>query len=231
MADAVVIFLGPSLARDVAARHLPDACFLPPIARGGLDRFLKAPPRAIGIVDGEFYQRLAISPKEILPLLDAGVPVFGSSSMGALRAVELEAHGMLGVGEIFEQFRSGALDGDDEVAMTFCPETLRPLSEPLVNMRVALRAACEQGVITKDGAAGLVQAMRDVYFPERTVGRLLNEAARCLGADCAEALRAWWPGAPNAKAADAVALLDRIAGNPARTGSHEDRLPSAHSGC
>lgn len=207
MHDRAVIFLGPSLTREVATRCLPGAAFMPPITRGALERFLDDPPAAVGIVDGEFYQRLAISPKEILPLLDAGVPVFGSSSMGALRAVELEAYGMVGVGKIFEQFRSGALDADDEVAMTFCPETLRPLSEPLVNMRVALGAACAHGVVSERDAASVLDAMKELYFPDRTVRRLLAEAARVLGAERSTALRNWWPRAPNAKAADAVALL------------------------
>jgi hypothetical protein len=218
VAPCVLVFLGPSLARGEAERHAPGAVFMPPITRGALEPFLRRPPRAVGIVDGEFYQRLAISPKEILPLLDAGVPVFGSSSMGALRAVELEPHGMVGIGTIFEQFRSGALDADDEVAMTFCPETLRPLSEPLVNMRVALAAALAQRVLTGKEAGTLIEAMQRVYFPDRTVHLLHATADALLGAGRSDALRAWWPNAPNAKAADAVALLRRMAAVPGASG-------------
>jgi len=210
MTGRVVVFIGPSLSRDAAAHHAPDAVFLPPISRGGLERLLDAPPAAVGIVDGEFYQRLAISPKEILRLLDARIPVFGSSSMGALRAVELEPCGMIGVGVIFEQFRSGALDADDEVAMTFCPETLRPTSEPLVNMRMALGAACASSILSEAEAATLLDVMRDLYFPERTTGRLMKEAFQHLGPGRAAALRAWWPHAPDAKASDAIALLQKI---------------------
>jgi hypothetical protein len=210
MADRIVVFLGPSLSRDAAARHAPDAVFLPPISRGGLEPLLDAPPAAVGIVDGEFYQRLAISPKEILRLLDAGIPVFGSSSMGALRAVELQRYGMIGIGGIFEQFRSGALDADDEVAMTFCPETLRATSEPLVSMRSALRAACASSILSEGEAAGLLDVMRGLYFPERTTGRLMTEAFQRLGPERATELRRWWPNAPDAKAADAIALLRRM---------------------
>jgi TfuA protein len=210
MTGRIVVFIGPSLSRDAAARHAPDAVFLPPISRGGLEPLLNDPPAAVGIVDGEFYQRLAISPKEILRLLDAGIPVFGSSSMGALRAVELESCGMIGVGAIFEQFRSGALEADDEVAMTFCPETLRPTSEPLVNIRVALRTACASGVLSEAEAATLLDVMRGLYFPERTTGRLMKEAFQRLGAQRATALRRWWANAPDAKAADAIALLVRV---------------------
>ena len=63
------------------------ALYLPPVKRSSLKPFLDNPPSAIGIIDGEFYQSLALSTQEILPFLDRGVPVFGSSSMGALRAV------------------------------------------------------------------------------------------------------------------------------------------------
>jgi hypothetical protein len=222
MTDRIVVFLGPSLSRDIAVSQAPDVVFLPPISRGGLDPLLDAPPSAVGIVDGEFYQRLAISPKEILRLLEAGVPVFGSSSMGALRAVELEPCGMIGVGAIFEQFRSGRLDADDEVAMTFCPETLRPTSEPLVNMRMALDAACASSVLSEHEAATLLDVMRGLYFPERTTGRLMKEALQRLGAERAAALRRWWPNAPDAKAADAIALLMKVTseGRPI-PGEHE----------
>ncbi len=36
-----------------------------------------------------------------------GVKVYGSSSMGALRASELDEFGMVGVGRIYECYRSG----------------------------------------------------------------------------------------------------------------------------
>ena len=41
--------------------------------------------------------------------------------MGALRAAELHAFGMRGVGRIFEAFRDGELEDDDEVAVVHGP--------------------------------------------------------------------------------------------------------------
>src|SRR2546429_8339173 len=80
----------------------------PPVKRGDLGELLARtePPSAIGIVDGRFLQSLCISPKEVLNAIDAGVKVFGSSSMGALRAAECWQYGMVGVGRIFEAYRS-----------------------------------------------------------------------------------------------------------------------------
>lgn len=211
MARPAVVFLGPSLDHDAASRILPNAEFRRPIKRGDLTPLLDAPPAAIGIVDGEFYQSLSISTKEILPFLKLGVPVFGSSSMGALRAVELERHGMRGVGTVFDWFRRGRLDADDEVAMTFCPETLRPSSEPMVNFRVALREAQRAGVLTPAERTLLSRAMKRRYFPDRTTAAFFFEAARTLGDDQARELRGWWTAsAPNAKAEDAAELLREL---------------------
>src|SRR5699024_7565095 len=117
---------------------------------------------------------------EILPFLDGGTPVFGASSMGALRAVELEAEGMIGVGRIYDMFSRGELEADDEVAMTFCPETLKPISEPMVNFRVALSAAETAGVISTAESAELAEAMHSLYFPDRTVQALFSLAGRML---------------------------------------------------
>ena len=110
-----VVFLGPTLAREDAERIL-DADYLPPICRGDLAK-LPEHVRYVGIVDGEFYQSLSVSPKEVLKLLRRGVTVFGSSSMGALRAAETWKLGMIGVGKIFAMYRDGILDADDEVAL------------------------------------------------------------------------------------------------------------------
>jgi len=211
MVSRPVVFLGPSLACDEALELLPGANFRPPIRRGDL-RGLLDTPEAIGIVDGEFFQSLAISPKEILPLLQKGVRVYGSSSMGTLRAVELARYGMTGVGRIFELFRSGRLIGEDEVALTFDPETLRPLSEPLVNMRLALSAAREAGLISLAELIGITRRMKAVYFPERTRERLFIEANQRLGEERASAVREWWlRAAPDAKAEDARMLLRTMA--------------------
>jgi hypothetical protein len=92
--SGVVIFTGPSLHPD-EARDLVKARVL----RDDLDRAVRPRPGIVGIIDGEFYQSLAVSPKEILPLLDSGVKVYGASSMSALRAVELCKYGRSGWAE------------------------------------------------------------------------------------------------------------------------------------
>ncbi len=165
MHDAVV-FLGPSMP-VAEARRLLDAEFLPPICRGDIAR-LPAIIRFIGIIDGEFFQKLAVSPKEIIEALGRGIKVFGSSSMGALRAAETHTFGMVGIGRIFEQFRDGILDADDEVAVAYEPGTYRALSDPMVNIREALALARSAGVITESQHHELISVMKARYFPHRS---------------------------------------------------------------
>ena len=71
---------------------------------------------AIGIIDGYFENIPSVWHKEILWAMSQGIHVFGSASMGALRAAELAPFGMEGVGAIFEAYRDGWLEDDDEVA-------------------------------------------------------------------------------------------------------------------
>src|SRR5512132_542369 len=110
------IFTGPTLA-PAEARAVLGATYLPPAAQGDVLRAALRRPHAIGIIDGYFERVPAVWHKEILWAMAQGIHVFGSSSMGALRAAELHAFGMIGIGAIFEAYRDGELEDDDEVAV------------------------------------------------------------------------------------------------------------------
>lgn len=131
-----VIFTGPSLSKEEAKLIFENATYLPPIKRGDAEKALERGAKIIGIIDGVFHQDVAISPREIFEVLKKGVIVVGGSSMGALRAAELDEFGMIGVGKIYEMYKSGEIESDDEVALIFNPLTLEPLSEPLINIRL-----------------------------------------------------------------------------------------------
>src|SRR5579859_4749374 len=109
-----VIFLGPTLEVNEARKVLGGE-YLPPAAQGDLYRVARERPFSIGLVDGYFEHVPAVWHKEILWALSQGIHVFGAASMGALRAAELHPFGMQGVGRIFEAFRDGMLEDDDEV--------------------------------------------------------------------------------------------------------------------
>ncbi|WP_333740724.1 TfuA-like protein, partial [Streptomyces sp. IBSBF 2806] len=97
------------------------------------------------------------------------VGVVGAASIGALRAAELAPCGMLGVGSIYAAYVRGDIVGDDEVAVGQAPDgAWDALTWPLVNLRHVLDLAVSTGVLDADRAAGLLQALRAVYYPQRT---------------------------------------------------------------
>src|ERR1700689_4413631 len=150
------IFVGPTLPAEEIARTRGFVC-LPPVAQGDLYRAARGRPRAIGIIDGYFSGAPSVWHKEILWAISHGVPVFGSASMGALRAAELHAFGMRGVGRIFEAFRDGELEDDDEVAVVHGPAELGHVqaSEAMVNIRATLARAETVGILSKSSRSAL----------------------------------------------------------------------------
>jgi TfuA protein len=203
----IALFAGPSLPPCESAR-LKDAIVLPPIKRGDLASIVPFDPEVLAIIDGEFYQSLAVSPKEILPFLEKGVRVYGAASMGALRAVELEKFGMIGVGRVFRLFRLGLLDCDDEVALTYCPWTYEAHSEPLVNTRYALRSATRSRILTRGEAGMILGILKRTYFPERTRALTLHIASGVMGAERTAALGDFLAAQPvSVKTGDARSLL------------------------
>jgi TfuA protein len=199
--SSVVIYLGPTL--DLSpARSILRADYRPPIKRGDLAQ-LPSDTQIVGIIDGVFHQSLAVSPKEVIALLERGVCVYGASSIGALRAAEMHQHGMIGVGAIFEMYRDGQIDADDEVAVAYDPVSGRTVSEPLVNIRSTLKMAVEQGIIRRDEALDIISKLREVYYPLRSY-QLVESMAPAL----ATFLRS---GRHDQKRDDAVLLLQAIA--------------------
>lgn len=175
MTHGIVVFLGPSCDRETA-REVLDADYRPPAKRGDIARAAEEGARIIGLIDGVFFQDCAVAHREILAALRAGVRVVGASSMGALRAAELDSLGMEGVGEIYRAYREGRLVADDEVALLFDPETFIPLSEPLVNIRATIQRALECSVISAEAAGALLEAARGLYFPDRTYDAVVEAA-------------------------------------------------------
>lgn len=209
----VCLFIGPTLRREEVRLSCEPVC-LPPVAQGDVWRAAQHRPRAIGIVDGYFSGAPSVWHKEILWALSEGIHVFGSASMGALRAAELHGFGMRGVGRIFEAFRDGALEDDDEVAVVHGPAELGypPLSEAMVNIRATLARAEAEGVLSGRAREGLEGLAKALHFPERRWPALLDAGAG-HGATAAEieALRAWLPGGRiDLKREDALEMLRAI---------------------
>ena len=182
MMPEIVVFLGPSLDRE-SAEYLLRAAFHPPAKRGDITTAAAGGAHIITLIDGVFFQNDAVGHREILDAIREGVRVIGASSMGALRAAELEVLGMEGVGEIFSLYRDGILISDDEVALIYDPETFLPLSEPLINIRCTLRKAEEAGALDLETAKILKETAQSLYFPDRTWDIILARAEGHLSRD------------------------------------------------
>lgn len=230
----MIVFAGPTLygVDDLDARlaaiaegaGAPGARFelRPPAGRGDLLAAVAGAPCAIVLLDGVYFTVPAVTHKEILYAMEAGVPVIGAASLGALRAAELERFGMEGIGWVFARFREGALTGDDEVAVLHAAaeQGYRSLTVALVEVRHALAALVAEGELGPAGEAGagrVIAGLQDLAFTARTPERVQELAVEHLGADAARALneRLVRPG-EGVKWADAEIALTRAARIAAR---------------
>ncbi|MEL6450001.1 MAG: TfuA-like protein [Pseudomonadota bacterium] len=215
----IAIFAGPTIAADDIRRHLAAAVVHPPARAGDLYAACRAGASAIGLIDGFFDGVPSVWHKEILWALDQGIPVYGASSMGALRAAELHVFGMTGIGAIFEGFVDGVYEDDDEVALRHGPAELGylALSEPMVNIRATLDRAVAEGVINAPCAARLRDQAKATFFADRSWAGLLDMARDGLEPEI-DRLRDWLPtGAVDQKRLDAVAMLDAMAQGMSQT--------------
>lgn len=163
------VFVGPTLPRSEPLLTAPGVRLLPPTRHGDLfDTAIRSGDTVL-IIDGVYHQAPALRHKEILAAMARGVRVIGAASIGALRAAELAPFGMIGIGSIFDAYARGEIDGDDEVAVGQAPDSeWDALTWPVVNLRYVLELAQLAGVLDPERAAGLLVALRAVYYPQRT---------------------------------------------------------------
>ena len=178
--DKPIIFLGPSLSHK-KAKKIFEADYRPPARKGDFLRLaadFDVAERAVGFVDGVFLQDYPPTPIEVYHLARKnGIVLAGAASLGALRAVELEKFGMIGIGKIFQLYKSGKLSADDEVAVTFASEGDYQLqSEAMIDIRYNLFLAHKSRVISEKTKSALVKLAKETYFPHRIYTYILEEA-------------------------------------------------------
>lgn len=198
-----VVFSGPSMAEAELHRLAAAAIHAPPIKRGDLaavDDY-----DVIVILDGEFGQSMSVSPKEILAVLEKGKIVIGASSMGALRATELDRCGMIGVGWVYDHFRRSAVRRDADVALIYSPFDFKSMTVPMVDVEYWMEQASAAGLIVDKERARLLRVARNIFFADRTTDRLMSSLRRAIGGDTLDSLLAFSGGAiPSVKSLDAL---------------------------
>lgn len=209
----IIIYTGLSLPFDEAKEILDstddiEVIYKRPIQRGDLNLALKEHPDIIGIIDGVFHQSSAVGHKEILNVMKNGIEVYGASSMGALRASELDTLGMTGVGYVYNQYASGEVDSDDDVAVMLDSESLEALSEPLINMKYVFTNASCEGIITEEERDELLAITKKTFYPKRSYAKTLADSN--LDNDKKSKLINFIRESPDIKKEDAKELLKTI---------------------
>ena len=178
VAPTAVIFAGPSLPPAVRPSD-PAFQWRPPVKQGEVYRAALTGPAIIGVVDGCFEVTPTVWHKEILWAMTQGIHVYGSASIGALRAAELASFGMIGVGSVFAAYRDGTLADDDEVALLHGPEALGypAVTEAMVNIRATLEQAVAEGVVTQPLACRFGEIGKALFYKERSWEAMFQRAA------------------------------------------------------
>jgi hypothetical protein len=208
-----ILFAGPSLPPKFRPAD-PDIVWQPPLRQGDLYRAALTRPTIIGVVDGYFETVPTVWHKEILWAMSQGIHVYGAASIGALRAAELDVFGMTGVGRIYEDFRDGILQDDDEVALLHGPAELGypPVTEAMVNIRASLAAAVAAGIAPPALAARLTEIAKALFYKQRSYAAILRAGTDAgLPAQPLHDLEAWLPvGQIDQKRRDALLMLEAI---------------------
>jgi len=178
----IIIYTGLSLSFDEAKEILDshddvEVIYKRPIKRGDLGHDIKENPDIIGIIDGVFHQNSSVGHKEILNVINEGITVVGASSMGALRASELDTLGMTGIGYVYEQYATGKVASDDDVAVMLDSETLEALSEPLINMEYVFENAVRENIITENQKDELIKIAKSTFYPKRNYSQTLSSSS------------------------------------------------------
>ena len=206
----IIIYAGLSIPFDEAKEILDssddiEVIYKRPIQRGDLGQALKEHPDIIAIIDGVFHQNSAVGHKEILNVMKSGIKVFGASSMGALRASELDSLGMVGVGYVYSQYATGEVDSDDDVAVMLDSESLEALSEPLINMKYVFTNAVSEGILSEDEKDKLLSIAKNTFYPKRNYAKTLQESS--LNDSTKDQLIDFIRTSPDIKKEDAKELL------------------------
>lgn len=209
----ILIYTGLSLPFSEAKEILDsqddiEVVYKRPIKRGDLSHDIKENPDIIAIIDGVFHQNSAVGHREILSVMKKGVKVYGSSSMGALRASELDVLGMEGIGYCYNEYASGNVTSDDDVAVMLDSKTLEALSVPLISMNYVFTNAVAENIITKEEKDELIKITKETYYPKRNYAQTLSQSS--LDADKKGKLIDFIRTSKDIKKEDAKELLNHI---------------------
>jgi hypothetical protein len=205
-----VLFVGPSLSDAGLLVQGRDIEIAGPAAQGDVAAAVRRGASAIGIVDGGFEYTAPVRHKEILYALSQNVAVYGAASMGALRAAECRAFGMIGIGRIYDDYCSGAIVDDADVALLHAPAELgyRSLSLALVNVRATLDELEQTDRLARDARVLIETSANGIFFKDRTWRSVVENCQAFSSVDKARFRALLVSNTVDQKRIDAIALVE-----------------------
>ena len=170
----IKVYAGMSAQKSDVQSILPDAIYAPPVQNGDILSDIEDGVNSILILDGFFHQTLSVSPSEIMDALRRGIRVFGASSMGALRAAELEVYGMVGIGDVFEHIQNADTFRDDFLGQMFVDGWLQ-IQETFVTyieFEINLKLLLGQRRVSRATYKTLTALYAELHYTERNLPML-----------------------------------------------------------
>ena len=171
----IKVYAQLSIDEKQIRRYLRKAIVCGPIKRGDIYNDINHRFNSIAIIDGRFDQTLAVSPSEIQDGIRSGLRIYGSSSMGALRAAELNSFGMIGVGKIFDYIKNSLLFRDDFVGQVFSENNKYLKSYSYIDFFFSAKKLVKEKKIDSESARLLCRIYSNLYYTERNRLGLLQK--------------------------------------------------------
>lgn len=187
----MIVFAGPSVDAALRALHT-EIDWRPPAVAGDLLQLRGSGTDKVLLIDGLFDEQASVKHKEAVALMAEGTRLYGASSMGALRAAELQPFGMVPLGRIADAYCRGQLTGDDEVALVHGNERMdwKAASVPMVEARATLCRALRTQKIGPRQARALRECWHDIHFVDRDWPTMIEAAGSIVARKKANELAA-----------------------------------------
>lgn len=195
----IIAFAGPSLPATPDPTWkllLKQVQIRSPAQDGDVFAAARDQPQTIVLLDGYYFNGCdytvpAVKSQELLLVLKSGIRVIGAASMGALYAAQLIQSGVIGVGQVFDWFRDGIIQGPDEVVVLHLPQEFdyQLITVALVEVRYALQQLVSDRVLSSTDGQSLIQAIKDLPFTERRLDLILQLTRDRLNEAASQALR------------------------------------------
>lgn len=168
------VFVGPSRPAASGLNEWSGMAFHDPASRGDLEALRLGCGDIVALIDGIVISGYSPSPRECASVLDTGARLWGCSSLGALRAVELRNVGMIGHGWVYERVMDRTITWDDELVAMLDQRSWSARTVFLANVRYGLAAHSR---LSSDEVDSVIASLREIPVSARTDSAITTKLA------------------------------------------------------